>query len=80
MNTDKLDISPMVLKKISYANSVSSIDANAVRNLKFAGVINRRYWVFKRMIDIILALVALFIIAIPMLIVFMIVYIDDPGK
>ena len=79
MNTDKLDISPMVLKKTSYVNSVSSIDENAVRDIKFVGIINRRYWKVKRMMDIILTLVALFIIAIPMLIVFMIVYIDDPG-
>lgn len=80
MNTDKKDISPMFIKKISYANSDSSIDENAVGNFKFVGVTNCRYWLFKRMMDIIIALVALFIIAIPMLIVSLIVYIDDPGN
>lgn len=80
MNTDKKDISPMVIKKIFYANSDSSIDENVVENFKFVGVINCRYWLFKRMMDIIIALVALFIIAIPMLIVSLIVYIDDPGN
>ena len=70
----------MFIKKISYANSDSSIDENAVGNFKFVGVTNCRYWLFKRMMDIIIALVALFIIAIPMLIVSLIVYIDDPGN
>lgn len=77
---DKLDFPPEVLKKIACANGVHSIDENAVSDLKFVGVRNRPYLIFKRVMDIILALVALFIIAIPMLIVFLIVYIDDPGN
>lgn len=77
---DKLDILPGILKKISCANSVSSIDKNAGRSLKSVDVINRRYWVFKRIMDIILALAGLFMIAVPMLIVSLIVYIDDPGN
>ena len=77
---DKRDILPGIIKKISCANSGSSIDKNAGRDLKSVGVINRRYWVFKRIMDIILALAALFIIAVPMLIVFLIAYIDDPGN
>lgn len=75
---DKLDILPGSLKKISCANSVGAIDKNAGRSLKSVDVINRRYWVFKRIMDIIIALAALFIIAVPMLIVFLLVYIDDP--
>lgn len=77
---DKLDILPGILKKISCANSVSFIDKNAGRNLKSVSIINHRYWVFKRMMDIILALAALIMIAVPMLIVSLIVYIDDPGN
>ena len=77
---DKRDILPGIIEKISCANSVSSIDKNAGRDLKSVGVINRRYWAFKRIMDIILALAALFIIAVPMLIVFLIAYIDDPGN
>ena len=80
MNTDKKDISSMVIKKISYANSDISIDENTVENFEFVDVINCRYWLFKRMMDIIISLVALFIIAVPMLIVSLIVYIDDPGN
>lgn len=77
---DKLDFPPEVLKKIACANGVHSVDENAVSDLKFVCVRNRPYLIFKRVMDIILALVALFIIAIPMLIVFLIVYIDDPGN
>ena len=77
---DKLDILPGSLKMISCANSVNSIDNNAGRDLKSVDVINRRYWVFKRIMDIVLALAALFMIAVPMLIVFLIAYIDDPGN
>ena len=77
---DKRDILPGIIEKISCANSVSSIDKNAGRDLKSVGVINHRYWAFKRIMDIILALAALFIIAVPMLIVFLIAYIDDPGN
>ena len=77
---DKRDILPGIIEKISCANSVSSIDKSAGRDLKSVGVINRRYWAFKRIMDIILALAALFIIAVPMLIVFLIAYIDDPGN
>ena len=77
---DKLDILPGSLKKISCANSVGAIDKNAGRSLKSVDVINRRYWVFKRIMDIIIALAALSIIAVPMLIIFLLVYIDDPGN
>ena len=77
---NRFDISSEVLKKIACANVADSVDAAAVRDLEFVGVTNRRYCVLKRMMDMILALVALFIIAIPMLIVFLIVYIDDPGN
>lgn len=77
---DKLDFPPEVLEKIACENGVHSIDENAVSDLKFVCVRNRPYLIFKRVLDIILALVALFIIAIPMLIVSLIVYIDDPGN
>ena len=68
---NRFDISSEALKKIACANVANSVDAFAVRDLEFVGV---------TMMDIILSLVALFIIAIPMLIVFLIVYIDDPGN
>ena len=77
---NKLDVLPGLLKKIPCANSVSSIAKNAGRSLESVDVINRRYWVFKRIMDIILSLAALFVIAVPMLIVFLMVYLDDPGN
>lgn len=77
---NKLDISPKFLEKTVCINGVKSVAENAVRDIKFVDIMNRQYLVFKRMIDIILSLVALLIIALPMLIVILIVYIDDPGN
>lgn len=77
---DKRDILPGSLKKIFCADSVGFIDKNAGRSVESVDVINRQYWVFKRIMDIVIALAALFIIAVPMLIVFLLVYIDDPGN
>ena len=76
---NKLNIPPKFLKKTVCANDVNSVAENAVRDIQSVGVMNRQYLVFKRMIDIILALATLLIIALPMLIVILIVYIDDPG-
>lgn len=77
---NKLDISPKFLEKTVCINGVKSVAENAVRDIKFVDIMNRQYLVFKRMIDIILSLTALLIIALPMLIVILIVYIDDPGN
>lgn len=76
---NKLNISPKFLKKTVCTNGVNSVAENAVRDIQSVGIMNRQYLVFKRMIDIILALATLLIIALPMLIVILIVYIDDPG-
>ena len=76
---NKLDISPKFLKKTVCINGINPVTENAERDIKSVGVMNRQYLVFKRMTDIILALAALLIIALPMLIVMLIVYIDDPG-
>lgn len=75
----KLNIPPKFLKKTVCTNGINSVAENAVRDIKSVGVMNRQYLVFKRMIDIILALDTLLIIALPMLIVILIIYIDDPG-
>lgn len=77
---DKLDIPPEVQKKIACANGVNLVDEANVSNLEYVSIDNRYYIIFKRMLDVLIALVALLIIAIPMLIVFLIVYIDDPGN
>ena len=77
---NKLDISPKFLEKTVCINGVKSVAENAVRDIKSVSFMKRQYPVFKRMIDIILSLTALLIIALPMLIVILIVYIDDPGN
>lgn len=77
---DKLDIPPEVQEKIAYTNGVNLVDENDVSDLEFVSVTKRHYLICKRIMDIMLALVVLFIIAIPMLIIFLIVYIDDPGN
>lgn len=77
---DKLDIPPEVQEKIAYTNGVNLVDENDVSDLEFVSVTKRHYLICKRIMDIMLALVALFIIAIPMLIIFLIVYIDDSGN
>lgn len=76
---NKLNISQKFLKKTVCTNGVNSVAENAVRDIKSVGFMNRQYLVFKRMIDIILALATLLIIALPMLLVILVVYIDDPG-
>lgn len=77
---DKLDIPLEVQKKIACTNGVKLIDETKVSSLEYVIIRNRYYLSFKRILDILIALDALFIIAIPMLIVFLIVYIDDPGS
>ena len=76
---NKLNISQKFLEKTVCTNGVNSVAGNAVRDIKSVGFMKRQYPVFKRMIDIILALATLLMIALPMLLVILIVYIDDPG-
>lgn len=77
---DKLDIPLEVQKKIACANGVSLVDKTNVSNLEYVSINNRHYLVFKRLMDIVIASIALLVIAIPMMIVFLIAYIDDPGN
>lgn len=77
---DKLDIPPEVQKKIACTNGVNLVDETKIGNLKYISINNRHYLIFKRVLDITIALGALIILVIPMLIIFLIVYIDDPGN
>ena len=77
---DSLEIPLEVQKKIARANGTNSVNENAVSDLEFVKINGRCYLIFKRTLDIIIALVSLLIIAIPMLIIFVIMYIDDPGS
>lgn len=51
-----------------------------LRDLQYIDVSNRKYHVVKRILDIIISTLALLVLFIPMLILMMCVYIDDPGK
>lgn len=77
---EKLDIPLEVQKKIACANGANLVDKASVRNLEYVTIQNRRYLLIKRVLDILIALAALLVIAVPMLIVFLVVYIDDPGN
>lgn len=77
---DSLEIPPEVQKKIAITKGVNSVEESAVSDLEFVSVTDHHYLVLKRVLDIILALAALFIIVIPMLIISLIMYIDDPGN
>lgn len=77
---DKLDIPMEVQKKIACTNGVKFVDETKISNMEYVNIPNRKYLIFKRIMDVLIALSALLIIAVPMLLVFLIVYIDDPGN
>ena len=69
-NEGKWDVPPEVQEKVVHANCANAVDEDDVSDLKFVSVTNRHYLMIKRMLDI----------ATPMLVVFLMVYIDDPGS
>lgn len=77
---DSLEIPPEVQKKLTLTRGMSSFEENAVSDLEFVSITDHHYLIFKRVLDVVLSVVALVIIAIPMLIIFLIMYIDDPGN
>ena len=78
---EKLEIPLEVQEKISCAANGPTLAADyIVRELKFVSVSDSRYLIPKRVLDVILSAIALIIIAIPMLIIFVIMYFDDPGN
>lgn len=77
---DTLEIPLEVQKKIARANGRNLVEENAVSDLEFVSVTKRHYLICKRMLDIVLASAALLVLAIPMLIVCLIIYMDDPGS
>ena len=78
---EKLEIPLEVQEKISCAANGPTLAADyIVRELKFVSVSDSRYLIPKRVLDVILSAIALIIIAIPMLIIFVIMYLDDPGN
>ncbi len=54
--------------------------SNKLQDLQYIDVSNRKYHAVKRVLDIIISAAALLVLGIPLLILLMCVYIDDPGK
>ena len=48
-------------------------------NMDFEDIPRRTYFHFKRVMDLILSVLALILLAVPMLLIMLIVYLDDPG-
>ena len=53
---------------------------NKLQDLQYIDVSNRKYHIVKRILDILISACSLLVLFIPMLILMMCVYIDDPGK
>ena len=77
---DSLEIPMEVQMKIAEAKGKKPVGEDAVSDLKFVSINNRGYLFFKRVLDVIIALIALGVLAVPMLVIFAIMYIDDPGS
>lgn len=78
---ETLEIPKAVQEKMACAaNTPGLIDEQAVKDLHFVSVTNYGYKFFKRLMDIVLSSVGMVVIFIPMLIVFAVLYIDDPGS
>ena len=79
---NSMDIAQEVMETITCAKAkgMNLVNENGICDSAFSGSTNRYFAIFKRVMDIILASLALVIISLPMLIIFLIVYIDDPGN
>lgn len=64
---DKLDIPLEVQKKIACTSDVTLVAEAKVSSLEYVSIHSRHYMIFKRMLDILIALGALLIIAIPIM-------------
>ena len=78
---DTLEIPQEVREKIARsAGTPSVIDDPAVNDLQFVSVANSKYAPIKRVGDVVLATLGLVFIAVPLLLIFVIMIIDDPGN
>lgn len=76
-----LEIPQEVLDKIANAASGQTlVDEESISDLRFVSIAGSRYILPKRIIDIVVAALALLIITIPMLLICVIMYIDDPAN
>lgn len=56
------------------------LQSSKLQDLRYIDVSNRKYHIVKRAMDIVISALALLVLLIPMLILMMCVYLDDPGK
>lgn len=78
---DSLEIPQEVREKMARAaNAQGLIDKRVVSDLYYVDVTHNTYRCFKRIMDIVLSVMALVILLIPMLIVALVIFVDDPGK
>lgn len=80
LQEEHLEIPLEVQEKIAHANGEKMVSQKDINGLAFVNITRSRYIVPKRIMDVILSLIALLIIAVPMLIVCAIIYLDDPGN
>lgn len=72
---------PEVRQKMLKAENLHKmIPEESVADLEFVDVSGRFYCTVKRLLDIIIAALALVVLLIPMAILYVIIYLDDPGK
>lgn len=70
-----------VFEKMQSANSLHVlIPEESVNDLEYVDICRKSYLKVKRLLDIMLSLFALFVLFIPMTIIALAVYMDDPGK
>lgn len=77
----QFETSQEVLEKIQNAENLHSlIPEKKVKDLKYVDVSGRKYQHVKRAMDVVLSAVGLMVLLIPMFLVMLAVFIDDPGK
>lgn len=75
----KVELPPEVKVKMEQADSVL-IEESMVNDLRYVSVRANGYWVIKRLLDLIASAAGLIILLIPMLVIGLLVFIDDPGR
>lgn len=77
----EFELSQEVLDKIEYArNGYAMIQEGELDDLEFVDVSHKRYRHLKRAMDVVLSVICLLILLIPMGIIAIAIYLDDPGK
>lgn len=74
------EVSEEVLEKMQRADGETLIRGDALAGVEYVEVRGRKYHFFKRLIDLVCSALGLLILLIPMALVALIVYLDDPGE